>query len=942
MDYTTFGHKFTPVQYNKAYLKKGDCMGIGTLKVQLYVGDFAFHGEKMTVLIKKDGKVIHTLEANENGSTGNVTLECPDIDADVSAGPSLFRTYDVVVPAANGFMKSSIYGVQIFDGIPSILNIHLDPYVESGPQEQEIYIPLEHGVDIDRDNGLMDNASMNNRPMPEDMESVETMEIIPPADPPTPRNVPLANEVVVPEFITVHLGSPNNTNARQVRVPFRDYVVNVCCSEIYPTWERAAIEANVHAQVSFALNRLFTHWYRSRGRNFDITSDYNFDQVFIYGRNIFQNVALIVDGIFNQFVRRPGRIEPFLTSYCNGSPYTTWSRCAGMSQHGSQILARRGFTPIQILRYYYPQDINIVQSTNFGPRNPGAYPGAALREGSSGINVRRMQLYLNRISGNWWIPAIRNPNGFFGADTRETVMAFQRLFNLSPDGVIGPVTWYEITRVYVAARRMAELDSEGQRYSIGSNPPTVVLRLGARGEAVVELQFLLNFIGQFYNDLPFVIEDNVFRDSTRLAVIAFQRRFGLNPDGVVGPMTWNRLYEVYRRLRNTVPPPNPPPGTPPIPPFPGTPLQVGTRSNDVRILQSNLNGIARCNPSIETLTVDGVFGPRTQGAVREFQRLFNMTQDGIVNRATWYRVVDEFNLLQGTACPTPPPPPPPPTPRPPFPGTSLRVGSRGEDVRTMQRFLNNIARVFPIIPGNLNEDGIFGPITEASVRAFQTFFGLNSDGVIGPLTWGRIVDINATMPNITAPRFPGNLQVGSRGDDVRIVQQYLNDLVPFHPSIPRLTVDGSFGPITQSAVIAFQRIFGFQANGIVNQTTWNFLVSLRNLQTQMSRTASAPRSVATFQPLREFNPDSNNTNAIISPIGSLGQIAQIGQGEQKEQISQFEPIDQFFSNGSSSPLLQIAMSLLHSNAPMKPMSRNMDIIVLLLVIMLMEEKRCSC
>jgi len=246
----------------------------------------------------------------------------------------------------------------------------------------------------------------------------------------------------------------------------------------------------------------------------------------------------------------------------------------------------------------------------------------------------------------------------------------------------------------------------------------------------------------------------------------------------------------------------------------------------------------------------------------------------------------------------------------------------------MQRFLNNIARVFPIVPGNLNEDGVFGPITEASVRAFQTFFGLNSDGVIGPLTWARIVDINATMPNITAPRFPGNLQVGSRGDDVRILQQYLNDLAPTYPSIPRLTVDGSFGPITQSAVMAFQRIFGFQANGIVNQTTWNFLVSLRNLQTQMSRNA-APRTVAISSMFREFNPEEDGS----SPIGQMGETGGIGE---------IEPINSIFQNLQSGQMLQTALSLLQSNAPMKPISRNMDIIVLLLVLMLMDDKRCSC
>ena len=808
-------------------------MGRGFLKVQLYVGDYTIHGGPATVLIKRNGEILYTLETDENGTTPIVELECPDLAEDESGldQRTYFATVDVVVKR-DGYKQTTVYGVQIFDRITSILNVHQEPIVEGESDEIEIYVPPEHGVDEDRtpppgvEDNMVDNTTLeviNPRddvvqvfdPMPIDPD--EYMQTFRPSDAPVPATIPLANEVVVPNYITVHLGSPN-VNARSVRVRFRDYVVNVVCSEIYPFWNRNAIIANTHAIVSFALNRLFTHWYRSRGRNFDITNNTQFDQKFIYGREIFANVAQIVDGIFNQFLRRPGRREPYLSSYCNG----TTSTCPGMSQHGSQALALRGFTPLEILRHYYPSDVNIVQSTNFGPRNPGAYPGTALREGSTGENVRRMQLYLNRISGNWWIPAIQNPNGVFGPDTRATVVAFQRLFNLSPDGVIGPLTWYEITRVYVAARRMAELNSEGQRYSIGNNPPTTIIRQGDRGEAVVELQFLLNFIGTFYNDIPFVVEDNVFREGTRVSVVAFQRRFGLNPDGIVGPLTWGRLYEVYRRIRNIVPMPPPDPS---IPGFPGTPLAVGTRGENVRTMQRMLNGIARANPSIGTLAEDGIFGPLTQAAVREFQRLFGLVQDGIIGRMTWYAIVEEYNFLQGG---TPPPPPPPPPPRPPFPGTLLRIGSRGEDVRTMQRMLNNIGRVFPVI-APLAEDGIFGPLTDASVRAFQTFFGLVSDGIIGPITWGRVVDINANLPDVTAPRFPGQLQNGSRGDNVRILQQNLNDLVPFYPSITRLNVDGIFGPITQSSVTAFQRIFGMAATGVVNQTTWNLIMSMRNL-----------------------------------------------------------------------------------------------------------------
>ena len=877
-------------------------MGEGFLKIQLYVGDFALHGDSVTVLVKRDGEILYTLQSDENGMTEVVSVESPSLEGvdGLELGQQFFSTVDVEVPAAQGYRGVKVYGVQIFDGLTSILPIHLEPLMP-GESDIEIYIPREHGVDIDRDNGQPDNHEPGDGPQADDgvlpepngpaapdlpaaregqpsggFQGPPPMQMDPPpmfpmeteplsTDPEayskqalegfdddpasliSPLSVPLANEVVIPDFITVHLGWPNAA-ARSVRVPFRDYIVNVVCSEIYPFWERAAIEANTYAIISFTLNRLFTHWYRSRGHSFDITNTTQFDQMFIYGREIFQNVSQIVNGIFNQFIRRPGRREPFFASYCNG----TTSTCAGMSQHGSQALARQGWTPIQILRHYYPRDINIVQSTNFGPRNPGVYPGTPLRQGSTGENVRRMQLYLNRISGNWWIPAIQNPNGSFGVDTRESVVAFQRLFNLVQDGIIGPITWYEITRIYVAARNLAELISEGQRYSIGNAPPTVIIREGARGEAVVELQFLLNFIGSFYNELPFVVEDSVFRAATRQAVIEFQTRFGLAPDGVVGPLTWARLYEVYRRIRNTIPLP---PYDANIPGFPGTPLQNGTRGDNVRLMQSYLNAIARSNPSIETLVVDGIFGPRTQGAVREFQKIFGMPQTGIIDRDTWYRIVDEFNFLQGGTTQ-----PPPPEARPPFPGTLLRIGSRGEDVRTMQRMLNNISRVFPIIPGNLAADGIFGPLTHASVVAFQNFFGLNPDGIIGPITWPRVVDTNATLPNITAPRFPGTLQVGSRGDNVRVLQQNLNDLVPFYPTITRLNVDGIFGPITQGSVTAFQRIFGMTPSGIANEMTWNLIVSMRNLLNPGSGAGTTvPASIS-------FNDADIMTDKIAVPV----------------------------------------------------------------------------
>jgi len=876
-------------------------MGKGFLKVQLHVGDYALHGSSVEVLVKKDGELLHTLQTDKNGSSIVIELSAPDIsdffdnldDNMDNPGGKFFETYDVEVPQAHGYGKANIFGIQIYDGITSILPIHLEPVVPNSPPEmnvQEIYIPREHGVDMDRDIGAEENSPPDDA-IPTFEEAGQSPEPATSAEmararakgTPDPRDVPFANDIIIPDFITVHLGSPNAA-ARNVRVPFREYIKNVCSSEIYPTWDRAAIEANVYAQISFTLNRVFTLWYRSRGRQFDVTNNIQFDQYFVYGREIFQNVALIVDQIFNRFIRRPGRREPFFAAYCNG----TTSTCAGMSQHGTQALARQGYSSLQILRHYYPADIDVVQSNNFGAANAGIFPGTALKEGSSGGSVRLMQLYLNRISGNWWIPAISVPDGTFETDTRTTVVAFQRLFNLNADGIIGSITWYEITRIYVAARRLAELDSEGQRYSIGENPPTTDLSQGARGEEVVELQFLLNFIASFYNDLPFVVEDSVFRETTRSAVLDFQMRFALTPDGVVRSGTWTRLYEVYQAIRATAPFPQ---SDTSIKPFSGTPLEMESKGDNVRTMQTYLNSIAKSHPSIGTLAVDGIFGSKTQEAVREFQQLFGLDVDGVIGQVTWYKIVEVYNLLQSGAKPKPPLVTPPQLElpqlplEPPYPGTLLRIGSRGEDVRTMQRMINSIAQVFPIIPGKLVVDGNFGLITQTSVIALQNFFGLVPDGIIGPLTWKQITEINATLPNITASPFPGNFAEGTRGNNVQIIQQSLNELAPFYPTITQMNVDGIFEPITKSSVLEFQRIFGMASTGIVNQTTWNLIISMRNLLMQMSEVA-----MSQFATMSSDVPASENTPEFMESPPAFEAVAvfedmSASSGNSNEDIS---------------------------------------------------------
>ena len=283
----------------------------------------------------------------------------------------------------------------------------------------------------------------------------------------------------IPSSITVHLGPPG-ANAENVTVSFRDYIKNVASSEIYPTWDDAALRANILAQISFALNKIYLEYYPSRGYDFDITNSTAYDQKYIQGRDIFENISLLVDELFQSYIRRTGTIEPLSTSFCNGTTVT----CDGMSQWGSQELARQGYSYLDILKYYYGDDIEIVTNAPVRELSP-SYPGTPLRLGSSGEAVLAVQGALNRISRNYpAIPKIYPVDGLFGPGTEDAVKVFQRIFNLNPDGVVGSATWYQLVSIYVAVTRLAELRSEGQRYRTGSYYIPGALSLGSTWWAV--------------------------------------------------------------------------------------------------------------------------------------------------------------------------------------------------------------------------------------------------------------------------------------------------------------------------------------------------------------------------------------------------------------------------------------------------------------------------
>lgn len=524
-------------------------MGLGYLRVKLYAGHHALPIANDRVLIKnQEGMVLYDLMTNENGATKVISLTAPDkqFSRIPNTGMPRFSIVDVEVPAFQGYKKAVVHWAEIFDTITTTLSMQLHPMINGEPIEDvdEYYTPIEHGVDLQRETQI--NSGNHNSGNSYSMQSPQNyfnniLQI---------NQLTLANDIPIPENITVHLGSPN-AYARNITIPFTDYIKNVASSEIFPTWDEAALYANILAQISFALNRMFTLWYRSRRLDFDITNVTAFDQSFTEGRCIFDNVSQIVDGIFNNFLRRPGRQEPFFASYCNG----TTSTCDGLSQWGSQDLAQQGYSPIQILRTYYPDDIQTVESNNIGDQ-VAVYPGTTLQEGSSGEDVRLMQLFLNRIHGNYPGIPISIPDGSFGSATRASVTAFQDAFSLIADGIIGKATWYAIIKTFVGVVRLAELNSEGIRIGIGDTPPTTTIQEGSSGELVSELQFLLDYISEFYYALPPVVRTSRFGEITKTAVIEFQKNFELTVDGIVGPATWSKLYSVFHSIERiaNVPP----------------------------------------------------------------------------------------------------------------------------------------------------------------------------------------------------------------------------------------------------------------------------------------------------------------------------------------------------------------------------------------------------
>ena len=459
----------------------------------------------------------------------------------------------------------------------------------------------------------------------------------------------------VPENITVHLGPPDS-GAANVTVSFPDYVKNVASSEIYPTWDESALRANILAIVSFALNRIYTEFYRSRGYAFDITSSTAYDQNFVNGRSTFESIDRLVDELFNDYIRRQGFVEPLAAKFCNGTTVT----CEGLSQWGSQNLAQQGYDSFEILQSYYGPDIELVANAPV-QSVAQSYPGTPLRRGDAGPNVTVIQASLNRISQNYpAIPKINPVDGIFGAQTEAAVRRFQEIFDLTPDGVVGKATWYALVRLYVAVTSLAELRSEGQTfYGISWEYPDAIVR-GDQGEKVTHLQYMLAVISEFVPEVPPVTTTGTFDDATYNAVVAVQRFAGLPDNGVVGATTWDVIYRYFAGIEQEV-----------FQDAASFPFQAADAASSVRDVQQQLRTVSTAGAGIIAPQPTGMLDRPTAQALTQFQRAHGLTATGRPDNSTRRALA---NAAQDAAYAAS-------TRLTQHPGYDLRLGARDMDRR---------------------------------------------------------------------------------------------------------------------------------------------------------------------------------------------------------------------------------------------------------------------
>ena len=772
------------------HTKESMSMATGILRIQAFAARQSSPVEGVTVTITGDGFTV-TRRTDAEGSAGDVTLTTPDCALSLDENNTTTRPYAVCDLTAfkEGWRTVRIQGVQVFPGQVTLAQPEMIPDTEEDRDTpaEPIVIPAH---------ALFAGGGGSG------------------PEPATNCDPKVLSRVIIPKNITVHLGRPA-ASAQNVTVSFRRYIANVASSEVYPTWPEQALRANIHCQISLALNRIYTEWYPSKGYSFNITNSTSYDQYYVHGRTVFDVMVRLTDDIFNTYIRKTGTVNPYYAEYCDGKSVT----CPGLKQWGTLTLANQGRSALSILKYYYGSNIEIIRTNNI-QSIPQSYPGSPLRQGSTGAAVFTLQRQLNRITKDYPFLGLLTVDGIFGRKMTETVKKFQKQFNLTADGVVGRSTWYKISYIYVSVKDLAELTSEGETFS-GTLPDSSwnfgssVLKQGSTGSEVEQMQFWLSTLAQYESSIPSVTVDGVYGSGTAAAVRAFQRLYGLTVDGIVGLTTWTELYDQFRSIQSDN-------GTPNA--YPGTALRQGSSGQNVRLVQFWLKIARTVYSSLNNITVDGIFGSSTAAAVRRFQTYFGLTSDGVVGRTTWNKLYEVYNDIANRLLS--------PSLRPgEYPGV-LRNGSTGTAVRELQFYLYLMSAYQSSIP-SVSIDGRFGAATEAAVRAYQRFAGLTVDGIVGRKTWdslyGKASALRSSGPVVTLKRlpYPGTpLTVGTDSSAVLYYTLLLQRIAYYYDSVASPALSSQYTQETADATASAQELLGLPATGVADTETWTSVEAL--------------------------------------------------------------------------------------------------------------------
>ena len=591
----------------------------GTLTVRLT------HMEGRLLLAGATVEVLNRGERYITDRNGTVRISLPAPPKALSLQPNPptrpYAVYDIRV-TISGYVPVTVYGIHIFDGIGSIWSynmIRVDDAESS--EETRINVPPHRRSVLPPYGGDAARAAimaMNG-------------------------NSGLARPVVVPEMVTVHLGLPGS-DAVNVTVPFVDYIKSVASSEVFPTWPRESLLSNIHAEATLVLNRIYTEWYPSQGYDFDVSASPAFDQYYVHQREVFDTIDALVDSYFNYYIGRVGFVEPIFAQFCDGRQ----SACSGLSQWGTVDLAAMGYTAIDIIRYYYGQNMEL-RTAELAKTLPNSYPGTPLSVGSSGEDVLRVQNRLNRIAINYpAIPFITVAEGVYSAETIRAVRSFQQVFGLPVNGTVDEDTWYRIIYIYNAVKRLGELESEGEEEQSGVYPGNDV-QIGDRGPNVLRLQWYNNAIARSnqFPQLRVIDLDGIYDTETSEAMKNLQSLLGLPQTGVVDKATWDAVTRLYNEVGEV--------GTDDEyyggeisgwpRPYPGAPIRRGATGDTVYYIQDLINAIGIGNSAVPRIARDGIFGAETQAAVIAFQNAYDLTPDGIVGPLTWEKLNAEYGMI---------------------------------------------------------------------------------------------------------------------------------------------------------------------------------------------------------------------------------------------------------------------------------------------------------